>query len=73
MLSSLLVSLLLVGRVPIARAGAPEAVVQYRQAFAPAMSTGDADAIAAWMAEDVQVFFPLNPFRVEGREAAKAI
>jgi uncharacterized protein (TIGR02246 family) len=71
--SSLLVSLLLVGLVTTASAGVPEAVAQYRQAFAHAITAGDADAIAGWMAEDVQVFFPLNPFRVEGRDAAKAI
>jgi uncharacterized protein (TIGR02246 family) len=71
--SSLLVSLLLVGVVATASAGVPEAVAQYRQAFAQALTAGDADAIAGWMAEDVQVFFPLHPFRVDGRDAAKAL
>jgi hypothetical protein len=71
--SSLLIPLLLVGLVTIARAEAPEPVAQYRQGFAQALTAGDADTIAGWMAEDVQVFFPLHPFRVDGQDAVTAM
>jgi ketosteroid isomerase-like protein len=64
-------SLLLLGTIPVAWAGAAEEVAAVSQQRNPAFEKGDADAYAAAFADNAVYTSSLQLFRIEGKAAIK--
>ena len=72
-LSPLCAWLLLLVMIPGAWAAAPEEIAQLRERFTQAFNAGDVEALSALFTDDVQFFSALQPFRIDGKEAVRAV